>query len=317
MPVEYTVLGPLAVWHDGRRVPLGSRKQRAVLAILMLRANEVVTPDALIDELWGGQAPASAAHTLQVYVSRLRAALRASGAPDDVLVTRSSGYMLRIGFGELDLDRFDRLAAEGRRALEAGSAERAAEKLATALELWKGPAFADLAFEPFVQVDGERLAERRLVALEDRIDADLALGRHRDLAAELGSLVARYPLRERLRGQLMLALYRAGRQADALATYRDAHEHLVVELGLAPSRELQALEQAVLRQDASLDRLPARPEPPTEIPPLDSPPPEPVARAAPRGRRALFGGAAVVVLLLGVGALAAQRSGTRGNRLGV
>jgi peptide/nickel transport system substrate-binding protein len=318
VPVEYTVLGPLAVWHEGTQVPLGGRKQRAVLAILLLRANQVVTPDALIDDLWGAHAPASAAHTLQVYVSRLRNALRASGVPDDVLVTRPAGYLLRVELGELDLDRFERLAAEGRRSLEAGSSERAAAKLAEALGLWKGTPFADLAFEPFALLEGERLSERRLVALEDRIDADLALGRHRDLVAELGSLVAHHPLRERLRGQQMLTLYRAGRQADALSAYRDAHEHLVGELGLEPSRELQALEQAVLRQDASLD-LPAVEPSPAEAPTTPAPlAPPSRARRAPvvsSGRRALLGGAVVVLLLLGVGALAAWRSGSGAHRL--
>jgi DNA-binding SARP family transcriptional activator/ABC-type transport system substrate-binding protein len=259
--VEFTVLGALAVSHEGRQVPLGSRKQRAVLAILLLRANEVVTPDVLIDELWGEHPPPSAAHTLQVYVSRLRAGLRAGGAPADVLVTRPSGYMLRVGFHELDLDRFEHLAAEGRRALDAGSPERAGDKLREALAMWRGAPLADLAFEPFARVDLERLEERRLAALEDRLEADLALGRHDALVAELKGLVERHPLRERLRGQLMLALYRAGRHADALATYREARDHLVGELGLQPSKALRALEEAVLRQDASLDRVTATAEP--------------------------------------------------------
>jgi peptide/nickel transport system substrate-binding protein len=251
--VEFTVLGPLAVSHHGRQVSLGSRKQRAVLAILLLRANEVVSPDVLIDELWGEQPPPSAPHTLQVYVSRLRAALRASGAPDGILVTRPSGYMLRVGFHERDLDLFEHLAAEGRRSLEAGSPGRASDRLIEALSVWKGAPLADLAFEPFARIDVERLEERRLAALEDRIEADLALGKHGALVAELKDLVERHPLRERLRGQLMLALYRAGRQADALTTYRDARDHLVGELGLEPSKALQALEQAILRHDESLD----------------------------------------------------------------
>jgi peptide/nickel transport system substrate-binding protein len=258
--VEFTVLGALALAHEGRQVPLGSRKQRAVLAILLLRANEVVAADALIDELWGEHPPPSATHTLQVYVSRLRAGLRAGGAPQDILVTRPPGYMLRVGFHELDLDRFEHLAAQGRRALDAGSPERAADKLREALVMWRGAPLADLAFEPFARVDVERLEERRLAALEDRIEADLALGRHDALIAELKGLVERHPLRERVRGQLMLALYRAGRHADALATYREARDHLVHELGLEPSKALQALEQAVLRQDACLDRVPASAE---------------------------------------------------------
>ena len=217
------MLGPLEAVHDGMQVPLGSRKQRALLAILLLRANEVVAPDSLIDELWGERPPPSAAHTLQVYVSRLRSAFRQSGGDDGVLVTRPAGYLLRVGFGELDLHRFEHLAEEGRRALASGSPERAAERLREALALWRGDPLADLAFEPFARIDVERLEELRLAALEDRIDADLALGRHTALVPETERLVAQYPLRERLRGQLMLALYRArpaGRRADRLS--RDA-----------------------------------------------------------------------------------------------
>jgi DNA-binding SARP family transcriptional activator/ABC-type transport system substrate-binding protein len=322
--VEFTVLGALAVSHEGGQVPLGSRKQRAVLAILLLRANEVVTPDSLIDELWGEHPPPSAAHTLQVYVSRLRAGLRAGRAPEDVLVTRPSGYMLRVGFHELDLDRFEHLAAEGRRALEAGSPDRAADKLREALGIWKGAPLADLAFEPFARVDVERLEERRLAAREDRIEADLALGRHDALVAELKGLVERHPMRERLRGQLMLALYRAGRHADALATYREARDHLVGELGLEPSKALRALEQAVLRQDASLDRAPAIEEQSSVVTVVSDPaahgsdawadgPPSPARHKAPPGdeirsdrrarghRNALVGVAAIVV---GVAAVA-------------
>jgi YVTN family beta-propeller protein len=259
--VEYCVLGPLTVSHEGVQLPLGSPKQRALLAVLVLRANQVVTVDALIDALWGDRAPASAAHTLQAYVSRMRSALRAAGAPADVLVTQPSGYLLRVAFHELDLDRFETLAAEGRNALETGAPDRAAARLSEALALWKGPPLADLAFEPFARVDIERLEERRLAALEDRNDAELELGRHAALSAELGSLVQRHPLRERMRGQLMLALYRSGRQGDALAAYRDAHDRLVGELGLEPSRQLQRLEQAILRHDPALDLPAATPAP--------------------------------------------------------
>ena len=188
------MLGPLEAVHDGMQVPLGSRKQRALLAILLLRANEVVAPDALIDELWGERPPPSAAHTLQVYVSRLRSAFRQSGADDGLLVTRPAGYCLRVGFGELDLHRFEHLAEEGRRALASGSPERAAERLRDALALWRGGPLADLAFEPFARIDVERLEELRLAALEDRIDADLALGRHTALVPEAERLVAQYPL---------------------------------------------------------------------------------------------------------------------------
>ena len=331
--MEFTVLGALAVSHEGRQVPLGSRKQRAVLAIMLLRANEVVTRDALIDELWGEHPPPSAAHTLQVYVSRLRAGLRAGGAPEDVLVTRPSGYMLRVGVHELDLDRFEHLAAVGRRALEAGSPERAADKLREALAMWKGAALADLALEPFARVDVERLEERRLAALEDRIEADLALGRHDTLVAELKGLVARHPTRERVRGQLMLALYRAGRQADALATYREARDHLVGELALEPSKALRALEQAVLRQDASLDRVPATAERLSVVtvvrdPDADgsdawadsSPSPDrhealrveatrPERRA--RGHRDVLAGAAAIVVLVGIAVAAVVSHGSK------
>jgi peptide/nickel transport system substrate-binding protein len=335
--VEFTVLGALAVSHEGRQLPLGSRKQRAVLAILLLRANEAVTPDALIDELWGEHPPPSAAHTLQVYVSRLRAGLRAGGAPEDILVTRPAGYMLRVGFHELDLDRFEHLAAEGRRALEAGSPKRAADKLREALATWKGAPLADLAFEPFARVDVERLEERRLAALEDRIEADLALGRHDALVAELKGLVERHPLRERLRGQLMLALYRAGRHADALTTYREARDHLVYELGLEPSKALQALEQAVLRQDASLDRVPATAERLSVVTVVSDPEatgseawadgsPLPDRHEVPpgdeigsdrraRGHRNALVGAAAILVVVGIAAAVATRGGSRADVL--
>jgi peptide/nickel transport system substrate-binding protein len=259
--MEFRILGPLEATNAGRPIQLGSRKQRALLAILLLRANEVVSTDALIDNLWGERPPPSAAHTLQAYVSRLRRALRASGVDDGVLVTRPAGYMLRTGFGELDLDRFEHLAEEGRRALAAGSLDRAAQKLRDALALWTGRPLADLSFEPFARIDVERLEERRLVAVEDLIEAELGRGRHAVVVPELEWLVAQHPLRERLLGQLMLALYRSGRQADALDVYRDARDYLVGELGLEPSKELQALQQAVLRHDGSLELRPAEPRP--------------------------------------------------------
>ena len=317
------MLGPLEAVHDGMQVPLGSRKQRALLAILLLRANEVVAPDALIDELWGERPPPSAGHTLQVYVSRLRSAFRQSGGDDGILVTRPAGYLLRVGFGELDLNRFERLAEEGRRALESGAPERAAERLREALALWRGSPLADLAFEPFARIDVERLEELRLAALEDRIDADLALGRHTALVPETERLVAQYPLRERLRGQLMLALYRAGRQADALTAYRETRDYLVGELGIEPRKELRALEQAMLRQDDSLELAPAgraaaavltevaRAEPPPRQsddprgpPPADDRPPTSPPSRPRRRRLALAAGAGAVVIALAAGAFA-------------
>jgi ABC-type transport system substrate-binding protein/DNA-binding SARP family transcriptional activator len=258
--MEFRILGPLEATNAGRPIPLGSRKERALLAILLLRANEVVSPHALMDELWGESPPPSAAHTLQVYVSRLRSRLRAAGGDEGVLVTRPGGYLLRVGFGELDLDRFEQLAADARRALATGSSDRAAEKLRAALAIWRGRPLADLAFEPFARVDVERLEEQRLVAIEDLVEAELGRGNHAVVVPELEALVAEHPLRERLRGQLMLALYRSGRQADALDMYRDARDYLVGELGLEPSKDLRALQQAVLRQDGSLDlQLAVRP----------------------------------------------------------
>jgi ABC-type transport system substrate-binding protein/DNA-binding SARP family transcriptional activator len=261
--MEFSVLGPLEAWHSGVEIPLGSRKQRVLLAILLLRANEVVPSDVLIDELWGEHPPPSAAHTLHVYVSRLRKALRVDGAAD-VLITFPGGYLLRVEFGQLDLQRFERLVEDGRRALAAGSPERAAEKLRSADALWRGRALADLALEAFARVDAERLEEQRLTAREDRIEAELALGRHAALVPELETLVAQHPLRERLRAQLMLTLHRCGRQADALRVYRDAREYLVEELGLEPSKRLRQLEQAILCQDDALE-LPSSPPVATSV----------------------------------------------------
>jgi DNA-binding SARP family transcriptional activator len=227
-----------------------------VLAILMLNANEVVSSDRLIDELWGETAPETAGKALQVYVSQLRKVLepeRGAGDPGRVLITRSPGYMLALEPDQLDLTRFDRLAREGREALASGDPERAATLLHDALSLWRGPPLADLALERFAQSEVARLEELRVAALEDRIEADLECGRHADVVGELESLVAAEPLRERPWAQLMLALYRSGRQAQALAAYRRARETLVEELGIEPGKQLQALHDAILRQDRSLD----------------------------------------------------------------
>src|SRR5438034_9602623 len=251
--MEFRLLGPLEVWEDGRPLALGGTKQRALLAILLLRANEVVSRDVLIDELWGERPPASAAHSLEAYVSRLRKTLHADRAGEPILVTRPPGYMLRVGFEALDLHRFERLLEEGRRALATHAPERALQTLSDALSLWRGSPLGDLAFEPFAQVEVERLEELRLTALEERIDAELALGRNHALVPELQALVAQHPLRERLRGQLMLALYRSARQAEALQVYREARGYFVEELGLEPGPSLKTIEQAILRQEAVLD----------------------------------------------------------------
>jgi DNA-binding SARP family transcriptional activator len=259
LAVVLRILGPLEAVRDDVPRPLGGVKQRAVLAILTLHRGEVVSGERLVDELWGERAPVSAVKTLHGYVSRLRKTVGA-----DVLQTRGHGYVLTLPAGELDLDRFEQLADEGRNALIGGDPRRAAERLREALSLWRGPALADFICEEFAQAAIARLKEARFATLEDRIDADLALGRHRQLVAELEGLVSEHPLRERLRGQLMLALYRAGRQADALECFRLGRYALVEELGLEPGRALQELESAILRQDESLEASPAD-QPPSAV----------------------------------------------------
>ncbi len=245
--MEFRILGPLEVWDGEGEVSLGGPKPRALLAVLLLHANEVVPTDRLIDELWGEDSPEDAAAALRVNVSRLRKALAL-----DVLTTRAPGYVLRVEPDELDLHRFERLVDEGRSLLGRGLAADASERLRDALALWRGSAFADFVYESFAQAAITRLEEIRLGALELRIDADLALARHDELVGEIEALVAEHPLREHLRMYLMTALYRSGRQAEALNAYQDARRALVDELGIDPSPALQELERAILRQDASL-----------------------------------------------------------------
>jgi peptide/nickel transport system substrate-binding protein len=269
--LDFRLLGPLEVWERGRPLALGGTKQRALLAILLLHANEVVSRDLLIDELWGTRPPPSAPHTLETYVSRLRKTLHADRAGQPVVLTRPPGYMLRVGFGQLDLHRFERLLEEGRRALATHAPERAATKLREALALWRGRALADVEFEDFARVEIDRLDELRLQALEERIEAELALGQHEVLVPELESLVAQHPLRERLRGQLMLALYRSGRQAEALQIYRETRGYFVEELGLEPGPALRAIERAILHQDEVLAQ-PERGGVATATPPGAPPP---------------------------------------------
>ena len=246
--MQFRILGPLEVLERDVAQPLGGAKQRAVLAILILRRGELVSGERLADDLWGECPPATAAKTLQGYISRLRKALG-----EDVLRTRGRGYVLTLPSGRLDVDEFERLAAEGRHALSDGDAGRAAERLHAALALWRGSPLADFTYEPFAQTEIARLEEARLASIEDRIDADLALGRHGQLVSELERLVREHPARERLRGQLMLSLYRAGRQADALECYRIGRRAMMDDLGLEPGRALQDLEAAILRHDAILD----------------------------------------------------------------
>ena len=250
--LDYRILGPLEVSADGRVIEIGGPKLRALLVILLLRANESVPRDVLVHELWGEQPPPGAQGSLEVYVSRLRKALGAAG-DELVLVTRSGAYRLQVDDGQLDARRFERLVEQGRAALTGNAPAQAAASLRAALQLWRGQALADLANGPGPRVEAVRLEELRLSAVEDRIDADLALGRHAGVVGELKALVAVYPLRERLQGQLMLALYRSGRQAEALKVYRAARRTLVEELGLEPGPELQRLERAILHQDTSLD----------------------------------------------------------------
>src|SRR3954466_14001775 len=244
--MEFRILGPLEVADGDSLIALAGAKQRALLAVLLLNANQVVSADRLIDELWGVDTPGSGRTALQVRVSQLRKALGRAGA---LVVTREPGYIVRLERDQLDLHRFEHLAGES----DGSEPAVAAEKLREALAVWRGPALADLAYEAFAQGPIARLDELRLTALEKRVEADLALGRHADVVAELEALVAEHPLRERLRGPLMLAFYRCGRQADALAAYQSARRALVDGLGIEPRPPLRELEQAILRQDSSLE----------------------------------------------------------------
>ena len=259
--MEVRLLGPLELADGGRLIAYGGARQRAVLALLVLHANQVVPSERVLLELWGEDAPPGAANALQAAVSRLRRAL-----PEGRLVTRPPGYLFRAFADEVDLGRFERLLAQGRQALAEGAAAEAAETLGLALELWRGPALADFRYEPFAQAEIARLDELRLVCLEERIEADLALGAGGELVGELQRLVGEHPLRERLRGQLMLALYRSGRQAEALEAYREVRELLLEELGLEPAPALGELETAILRHDPALRTAPAPPPPVAAVP---------------------------------------------------
>ena len=244
--LEVRLLGPIQADRDGVPVALGGPKPRALLAVLALEPGRVVSVDRLVEALWPGEPPDTAAHAVQVYVSQLRKAL------GPVIATRAPGYELELVPDRVDVHRFVRLTQEGKAALEGGDPPAAEGALRDGLALWRGPALADFLYEPFAQTEIARLEELRTVTLEERIEADLALGRHAELVSELEALVAAQPLRERPRAQLMLALYRSGRQADALAAYRTARETLVEELGIDPGPELRELEAAILRQDDSL-----------------------------------------------------------------
>jgi DNA-binding SARP family transcriptional activator len=278
--VQYRILGPLELVVEGAAVPLGPPKERALLGILLLHANQVVSTDRLIDELWGENPPLSAPKVVQVYVSQLRKRLDGSAH----IATQPPGYVVAVGADELDALRFERLVAEARTLADAGNLSAAVDRFDAALDLWRGRVLADVTFESFATNEAERLEELRVAALADRIDCELARGRHDRIVGELETLVAEHPLRERFRAQLMLALYRAGRQTDALAVYQDGRRRLVDELGIEPGPPLQQLERSILRQDRDL-------EPPARAP----------YAQRPRQRRA-FAAAVLVCAAVATGA---------------
>src|SRR5262249_41943062 len=282
--VEFRILGPLEAVVAGRPVPLGGAQQRALLAVLVVRRGVVVATDRLVDELWGERPPPTASKTVQGYVAALRKVLTG-----DVIITRGRGYVLAVEPDQIDAGRFESLVADGQRALAAADPNLAQERLRSALGLWRGDPLAELSCDGLVEVEIARLQELRLAAVGDELDAELALGQHAALVGELEALVREHPLSERFRAQLMLALYRSGRPADALRAYRDARSVLVDELGIEPGPELRDLERGIL----------------SHAPALDAPP-----RAAIRGRaspRVPRGGiliAAGAALLLVVAAIA-------------
>jgi DNA-binding SARP family transcriptional activator len=273
--MRFGVLGPLEVEADDGPVVLGGPKERLLLALLLTRPNQVVSVDALVRGLWGEQPPPTAAKTLQSHVKRLRRVLepdRARGAAGQVLITRPPGYLLRVEPGTLDATRFEELTAKAARALADGAARAAGSMLREALGLWRGQAFEEFADSDVAAAEADRLGELRLGAVEDRLEAELRLGRHRELVAELEGLIRKYPLRERLWAQLMLALYRAGRQADALLAYQRARSVLVEELGIDPGAELRRVHVSILAQDPGLDLpTPAEASPARELPEAPKP----------------------------------------------
>jgi DNA-binding SARP family transcriptional activator len=249
--VEFRILGPLEVFDGGVAVPLGTLKERAVMAVLLLRANEVVSPERLIDDLWGASPPPTARKAVSVYLSKLRKVLGHNGG--DPISPVAGGYRLTLDPECLDASRAQRLAADADERAAAGDPEVAAELFRKALALWRGPTLAGLTLESQGHDEIARLDELRLTALMGRIDCDLALGRHEDVLGELQVIIREYPLHERPRAQQMLALYRSDRQADALAAYQRARHVLVDEFGIEPSESLQRLQQAILRHDSALE----------------------------------------------------------------
>ena len=257
--VDLRILGSIEALDGERALPLGGERQRGVLAILLINRGKVVTVDRIVDLLWGERPPETAAKTVQVYVSRLRKVLG-----EGLLLTRGGGYVLELGLEQLDADRFERAVSHARDEFARGDVAAAGDRLRGALGLWRGSALADFTYEDFARDEIDRLEELRLAAVEERVEADLALGRDAELVPELERLVRENPTRERLRRQLMLALYRSGRQTEALETYRQAQRALDEQLGLEPGPELRELERAILAQDPAL----AAPAPARRLPAL-------------------------------------------------
>jgi peptide/nickel transport system substrate-binding protein len=301
LTLEFLALGPITVRRGGQELPLGGPRQRALLALLLLHANEVVSRDRLIDGLWGERPPPTAAHTLDNYISRLRKLLG-----DGRIARRAPGYVLHVQPGELDLDRFEQAFEAGRGQLARGEASAAAQTLRSALAVWRGPALADVLYEPFAHDEAARLEEGRTMAHEERIEADLELGRSAELVPELEKIVRDHPHRERPLAQLMRALYRAGRQAEALAAYQAGRRRLADELGLEPGPELQKLQRKILDHDPILAA--ARPPPalPAEV---AGRPPRREPRRLRRGRLAIAG-AALAAVVAGVGWMMLGAGGT-------
>ncbi len=245
--MRFAILGPIDLSVEGRPVPLAGPKQRALLAFLLLHANQVVSRDRLVDALWGESPPPSASESLDAYIYRLRKLIGR-----DRLARSGSGYVLSVEAGELDADRFELLVASARQAADAGDGRSAVRMLTDALALWRGPAMADVLYQPFAGIPARQLEEQRLSALEARVEAELGSGGGAALVPELEQLVADHPLRERLVAALMLALYRAGRHADALAAFQAARGRLMEELGLEPGPEVRELQQRILQHDPAL-----------------------------------------------------------------
>ena len=270
--MEFRILGPVEVIHDGQPVAVGGSRERAVLALLLASPNRVVSAERLAEDLWAGEPPARAVRTLHVFVSRLRKALREAGG-DGIVVTQAPGYAAHVPLESLDAARFEALVVAAREQSSSGAPDKAATTLREALALWRGPALADVADGPSTRAEAARLEEARLTATEERVDADLACGRHAELIAELDALTRAHPLRERLWSQRMLALYRSGRQVEALRAYRDLRRFLAEEVGLEPSPALAALETAILQQAPHLEWRDPGPAPSLVTPTATARPP--------------------------------------------